>query len=90
MIYGINALAVFFFSGLLAKTLILLRVPLRFTHGGAAEADDTSAWAWLYRTIFDPLPLPERTTSLLFALAWVGFWFLILRWMARRNLIWKV
>lgn len=90
VIYGLNALTVFVFSGLLAKTLIPIRVPLRWRHGGAAEANDTSLWGWIYQAIFDPLPLPSKTTSLLFALAWVGFWFLILRWMARRNLIWKV
>lgn len=90
VIYGLNALTVFFFSGLLAKTLILIRVPLHFTHQGAFEATNSSVWAWIYQAIFAPLPLAPKATSLLFALTWIGFWFLILRWMAKRDLIWKV
>lgn len=79
--YGVNALLVFVGSSLLAQTLVLIRVP---------RADETtSLQSWIYQTVFAPLGPPEFS-SLLYALVWIGGWFLVLWALYRRNIIWKV
>ncbi|MEO0558169.1 MAG: DUF5009 domain-containing protein [Bacteroidota bacterium] len=79
--YGVNALLVFVGSSLLAQTLIRIRVP----HSGGT----TSLQSWIYQTVFAPLGPPELT-SLLYALVWIGGWFLLLWVLYKRNIIWKV
>ncbi|MEM1126848.1 MAG: heparan-alpha-glucosaminide N-acetyltransferase domain-containing protein [Bacteroidota bacterium] len=80
--YGINAITVFVLSGLLARTLYLIKVP-------TADGGTTSLQAWFYQTVLAPLG-PPRFTSLLYALLWIGAWYVVLAWMRRRNLVLKV
>ena len=79
--YGVNALLVFVGSSLLAQTLIRIRVP--------RAGEMTSLQSWIYQTMFAPLGPPEAT-SLLYALVWIGGWFLVLWVLYKRNIIWKV
>ena len=77
VIYGVNALLVFVGSSVLAQTFARIQV------------GSGSLQSWIHRTVFAPLGPPELG-SLLFALAWVAGWFLILRVLYNRNIIWKV
>lgn len=79
--YGVNALLVFVGSSLLAQTLIRIRV--------SRAGEPTSLQSWIYQTLFAPLGPPEAT-SFLYALVWIGGWFLVLWALYKRNLIWKV
>lgn len=75
--YGVNALLVFVGSSLLAQTLVRIRV------------GETSLQAWLFQTVFAPLG-PPRFASLLYALVWIGGWYLVLRALHKRGMVWKV
>jgi len=79
--YGVNALLVFVGSSLLAQTLIRIRVP--------RAGETTSLQSWIYQTVFAPIGPPEFS-SLLYALVWIGGWFLVLWALYKRNIIWKV
>ena len=76
--YGVNALLVFVGSSLLAQTLVRIRV-----------RDDVALQSWLFQTLFAPLG-PPRFASLLYALVWIGGWYLVLRALYRRGIVWKV
>ena len=69
-------------SGLLAKTLGLIRVPL--PDGGQGSLSGA-----IYRTVFEPLGSAELS-SLLHAVVWVAGWWVILAWMYRRGWVWKI
>ncbi len=64
VVYGMNAIAVFVASGMVAKALTRIHV------GGQ---DGTSLYAWLYETLFRSW-LGDLNGSLGFALATVAFW----------------
>ncbi len=81
--YGINAITVFVMSGIVAKLMGAIRVP-----GG-----ETGAGVPLQKAIFDTVfaPLgPPKFASLLYALVWIGSWYLVLRWMQRRGIAIRV
>ena len=81
VVYSVNAIIVFVASGLLAKTLSLIKVPF----GEAA----VSSQVLLYQTLFVSW-LPPLNASLAYALANVVFWYGILWWMDRRGIHVKV
>ncbi len=81
VVYGVNALLVFVGSSLLAQTLGRIHV--------AGPDGPTSLQSWIYQTVFAPVGPPELS-SLLYALVWVGGWFLVLRALYVRGIIWKV
>ncbi len=64
VVYGMNAITVFVASGMVAKTLGLIRV------GGA---DGTSLYDWMFKTLFRPWA-GDYNGSLAFALSYVVFW----------------
>jgi predicted acyltransferase len=78
VILGINALALYVVSGLLADTL-----GIRF-----GEAD-VSAGHYAYQTWFVPLASP-RNASLLYAFAHLAVLFALLAWMHRRRMFLRV
>lgn len=78
VVYGVNALLVFVASGLLARTMTLI-------HVGA----DVTLQTWIFATLFAPLG-PPKLASLLFALTWIGCWYVVLRALFKRNIIWKI
>ncbi|HLA78643.1 MAG TPA: heparan-alpha-glucosaminide N-acetyltransferase domain-containing protein [Vicinamibacteria bacterium] len=82
VVYGRNAIFVFVASGLLAKTLYLIKLP-------SAAGTPLSLQAHLHRFLFASW-LPPHGASLAFAAANVGCWFLVLLWMDRRGLHLKV
>jgi predicted acyltransferase len=82
VVYGVNAITVFVMSGLLAKSLILFKLP-------QADGTEASLQALIFQTVFVPLG-PPRVASLLYALTWVLGWYAVLHAMYRRNLVLKV
>ena len=80
--YGINALAAFFLSTLVAKTLNLPLVNL-------ADGTFYSTKYWLYKTFVVPL-LSPLNASLAMAITYVVFWFLILWFMYTKRIIIKI
>jgi predicted acyltransferase len=76
-IYGVNAIALYVGSGILARTVAYVEiggVPLKQVIHGHLFA------SWL----------PPYVASLAYALTWIGGWFLVLYWMYRRRLFIKV
>jgi len=76
-IYGVNAIALFVGSGVLARTLAYVKIdglPLKEVIHGHLFA------SWM----------PPHVASLAYAITWVGGWFLILSWMYRRRLFIKI
>ena len=82
VVYGMNALIVFVMSGLLAKTLIYAKVR-------GADGDLVSLQSWIFQSVFLPLASPINA-SLLYALAWIVLWYLVLWWMYRKRIFVKV
>jgi len=82
VILGRNALLLFVVSGLLAKTLALIRVD----NGQGASV---ALGRWIYLAWFVPLASPKNA-SLLFAFANLGLLFLLLLWLHRRRWYLKV
>lgn len=76
-IYGVNAIALYVGSGVLARTLAFVKV------------DGLPLKSLIYGHLFGSW-LPPFVASLAYALTWIGGWFLVLYWMYRRGLIIKV
>lgn len=77
-IYGRNALTVFVASGLLARSMSIVKV-----------RDDLSLKSWIYETFYLSWT-SGPFASLLFALSWVVAWFVVLAWMWRRGIVLRV
>lgn len=75
--YGMNAIAIYVLSGLLARLLSVVQV------------GDGSLQAYLYEGIFAGLGTPEFS-SMLFALTWVAGFGALAWWMYRRDMFIKV
>ena len=77
VVLGMNALALFVVSGLLVKTLTLVRLT-------RADGQQTSLYGGIYRSVFAPLA-PPKVASLLFALAALALLYSLLELMYRRR-----
>lgn len=80
VVYGVNAITVFFLSGLLPQVLILIKINTR--------AGETNLYSWMhsgYAAHFSPV-----NASLLWAVSTVLFWLIILWVMYNRKIIIKV
>ena len=81
VVYGVNALTVFFMSGIIARTIAMIQVP---TAEGAMSVQ---------RIIFTNLFLPlasEINASLLYAITWIILWYLVLSYMYKKKIFVKV
>lgn len=78
VIFGVNALALYVFSGILARILGVVKVT-------GAEGKEISLQKWIFDTIFAPLGTPINA-SLFFAVAYIFFW-LFLMWLLYRKRI---
>lgn len=81
VVYGTNSIFIFVGSGLWAKTI--LKVKFTFNE------QSVSGYAYLYKTVFQPLA-GDLNGSLLFALSHVVMWWLILLWMYRKKIFIKI
>jgi predicted acyltransferase len=80
--YGVNAITVFFMSGIIARTLNIFQVTLE---SGAS----VSVQRWIFLTFFDSW-LETIHASFAYSVVWVFIWYLILLVMFRKNIIIKV
>ena len=78
IIFGVNALALFVLSGLMAKILGLIRV-------GGADDKTISLQKWIFDSIFLPVASPINA-SLMYAISFILFW-LFLMWLLFRKQI---
>jgi predicted acyltransferase len=79
VIFGVNALALFVFSGLMAKTLGLIKV------AAGEEGKTISLQKWIFDSIFLPLASPVNA-SLMYAISFILLW-LFLMWLLYRKRI---
>ena len=82
VILGVNAITLFMASGLLVKTLALIRV-------AGPDGREISASRWAYVNWFLPFADPKNA-SLLFAFANLAVLFVLLAWMYRRRIFLRV
>ncbi len=78
VIFGVNALALFVFSGLVSKLLGIIKIPV-------AENKSTSLQGWIFDSLFLPLAAPINA-SLMFAISYILLW-LFLMWLLYRKRI---
>ena len=77
IVLGMNALTLFVLSGLLVKTLILIKI-------AGPDGSTVSLYTWLYRNAFAPFAAPKNA-SLAFALVTLVFLYGILEVLYRRR-----
>ncbi|GAB3896956.1 DUF5009 domain-containing protein [Larkinella knui] len=81
--FGVNAITVFFLSGLIPRILNLIKIQ-------QPDGSETGAKEWLYQTFFVPYFESPYNASLAGALTFVLIWFGILGWMYQKKIIIKV
>lgn len=82
VVYGVNAITVFFLSGLIPRILNMIKVTL-------PDGSETGAQSWMYDRFFTPYFSPVNA-SLAWAVTFVLFWLVILWVMYNRKIIIKV
>jgi predicted acyltransferase len=78
VIFGVNALALYIGSGLMARMIGIIKVT-------GADGKDVALQTWIYQTIFEPLA-DAKTSSVMFAVCFILFW-LFLMWLLYRKRI---
>lgn len=81
--FGVNAITVFFLSGLIPRIMNLIHIP-------QPDGTEIGSKEYLYRTFIAPPFDDPKNASLAGALTFVLIWFGILWWMYRKNVIIKV
>ena len=82
VVYGVNAITVFFLSGLMPRIMNMIKVDL-------PDGTSVGSQTWLYNTYLVPHFSPINA-SLTYAILFILFWYLILWIMYKRNIIIKV
>ncbi len=82
VVYGVNAITVFFLSGLIPRTLNMIKV--KMPDGSTAGSRE-----WMYQTFFTPYFSPVNA-SLAGAITFILIWLVILWWMYSKKVIIKV
>jgi len=82
VVYGMNAITVFFLSGLIPRTLNLIKVKM-------PDGTEAGAQSWLYTSFFTPHFSPINA-SLAWAVTQILFWFVILWIMYKKKIFIKV
>ena len=82
VVLGVNAITLFVASGLLVKTLALIRV-------AGDDGREMAVSRWIYLELFAPLASPKNA-SLLYALANLVVLYALLWWMYRRRMFLRV
>ncbi|KAA9338165.1 DUF1624 domain-containing protein [Hymenobacter busanensis] len=83
LVYGVNAITVFFLSGLIPRIMGLIKLP-------GANGKELGLKEWLYQHYFEPLFADPRNASLAGAVTLILIWMGILWWMYSRRIIIKV
>ena len=87
-VFGKNPLFIYALSGLIPKTLALIRIPNGIKANG--ETAYISPWGWSYENIFARIPGPAEMGSLLFAISFVLLLWLIGYWMDKKKIYVRV
>jgi len=82
VVYGVNAITVFFLSGLIPRILMLIKVNM-------PDGSTLNAKEWMYETFFTPYFSPINA-SLASAITFILIWLGILWWMYNKKIIIKV
>ena len=82
VVYGKNAITVFFLSGLLPRTMNMIKV-------NNEDGTESGLQSWLYNNFFSPHFSPINA-SLAWAIVQICFWFVILYIMYRKHIFIKV
>ncbi|WP_400194024.1 acyltransferase family protein [Hymenobacter sp. B81] len=83
LVYGVNAITVFFLSGLIPRIMALIKLP-------NAAGKELGLKEWLYQGYFVPLFAEPKMASLAGAVTLVLIWLGILWWMYHKRVIIKV
>ncbi|MFA1771233.1 acyltransferase family protein [Rufibacter glacialis] len=81
LVYGVNAITVFFLSGLIPRIMGMIKVD--------TPAGEVDSKTYLYETFYTSSFSPYNA-SLAWALTWIFFWMVILWIMYKKNIIIKV
>ena len=79
--FGINAITVFFLSGIIGRLLYLIKF-------NVGETTYTLK-GWLYDVLFSSIASPVNA-SLLYAISWILLFYLLATWMMKKKIIIKV
>ncbi len=82
VVYGVNAITVFFLSGLIPRILTMIMVTM-------PDGTLVNAKVWMYETFYTPYFTPVNA-SLAGAITFILIWLVILYWMFKRKIIVKV
>jgi len=82
VIFGVNALALFVFSGLLARIMGVIKVT-------GAEGKEISLQKWIFESVFLPFALPINA-SLIYAVSYIFLWLFLMWLLYRRRIFIKV
>ena len=82
VVYGVNAITVFFVSGLLPRTLNMIKIK-------TADGGEIGAQSWFYEKFFVPYFSPINA-SLAYAIVFILFFYVILWVMYKKKIIIKV
>jgi predicted acyltransferase len=82
VVYGVNAITVFFLSGLIPRILTMIMVTM-------PDGTRVNSRVWMYETFFTPYFTPVNA-SLAGAITFILIWLAILWWMFKRKIIVKV
>jgi predicted acyltransferase len=83
VIFGVNALALFVGSGLMARIMGLIRLP------GAEPGKDISLQGWIFNNVFLPFAEPINA-SLAYAICFILVWLFLMWLLYRKNIYIKV
>jgi predicted acyltransferase len=84
MVYGVNAITVFFLSGLLVRIMSQLKVP------SSVDSHPVRIYSWLYEWGIEPLFSNPKNASLAGAIIFLTIWYIILEFMYQKKFIVKV
>ncbi|MES2874087.1 MAG: DUF5009 domain-containing protein [Bacteroidota bacterium] len=82
VVYGVNAITVFFLSGLIPRILNMIQVEM-------PDGSKSGSKEWMYQTFFTPYFSPVNA-SLAGAVTFILIWLVILWWMYSKKIIIKV
>jgi predicted acyltransferase len=86
VIFGINPILVFFFSGIIPRALNMIKIPI----AGDTEHTKLGLISYVYQQGIQPYFNDLRWASLVGAFVYLLIWFVILYLFKRRNIIFKV
>lgn len=83
VVYGVNAITVFFLSGLIPRVLNMIKVAM-------PDGEKISSQTWLYQSFIAPWFSNPYNASLAGAITFILIWLVILWWMYEKKMIVKV